>query len=112
MKLEDMILVTENSGGTERKFLAGLAEYMGMMLDACGDSAQDMADAVQQLYATREDEKRYNTLYFSADKSSRAAFCSSVGQLVSFLAGKPEDREGKAARCLMNPCAHRGVMKC
>lgn len=96
MKLEDMILVTENYRGTERKFLAGLAEYMGMMLDACGDSAQDMADAVQQLYATREDEKRYNTLYFSADKSSRAAFCSSVGQLVSFLAGEPEDREGKA----------------
>lgn len=47
MKLEDMILVTENYRGMERKFLAGLAEYMGMMLDACGDSAQDMADTVQ-----------------------------------------------------------------
>lgn len=54
MKLEDMIMVVENRKGQETNFLLSLRDYMEMVLKACEDSAVDMADAISQLYGTRE----------------------------------------------------------
>lgn len=87
MKLEDMILVTENHKGTESIFLLNLSDYMEMVLKACEDSARDMADALAQLYNTREGKDGCSELYFRADISSQAVFCTNEAQLKCFLLG-------------------------
>lgn len=91
MKLEDMILVIENRKGTETMYLLGLPDYMEMVLRACEDSAIDMADAVKQLYDTREHGEGWSELYFAGNKSSQAKFCVSEAQLRGFLLGLKED---------------------
>lgn len=91
MKLEDMILVIENRKGTETMYLLGLPDYMEMVLRACEDSAIDMADAVKQLYDTREHGEGWSELYFAGNKSSQAKFCDSEAQLRGFLLGLKED---------------------
>ena len=91
MKLEDMILVVENRKGTETMFLLGLADYMEMVLKACEDSAMDVADAVKQLYDTRDGKNGCSELYFAGNKSSHAKFCVSQAQLRGFLMGVGED---------------------
>lgn len=85
MKLEEMILVAENWKGTETIFLLGLPDYMQMVINACGDSAHDMADAIKQLYDSQKDMKHCSELYFAANKSSQARFCASLEQLRGFL---------------------------
>jgi len=91
LKLEDMILVIENRKGTETMYLLGLPDYMEMVLRACEDSAIDMADAVKQLYDTREHGEGWSELYFAGNKSSQAKFCVSEAQLRGFLLGLKED---------------------
>lgn len=95
MKLEDMILVTESRKGTETIFLLNLHDYLGMVVKACEDSALDAADAISQLYATREQEDRYCELYFSANVSSQARFCAGECQLRVFLSGMGEREENQ-----------------
>lgn len=87
MKLEDMILVTENRKGTESIFLLNLPGYMEMVLNACEDSAMDVADAVKQLYETKAGKGGSSELYFRADISSQAVFCMGEAHLRCFLLG-------------------------
>ncbi len=109
MKLEEMILVTENRKGTETIFLLGLSDYMELVLKSCEDSAHDVADAVKQLYDSRKDAAVCSELYFAANKSCQARFCVSEGQLRGFLMGlnengtteKPDFDEGRCTpECL------------
>lgn len=93
MKLEDMILVTENCKGTETIFLLNLPDYMVMVRKACEDSAIGMADVIGQLYGTREGKDRCSELYFKGNISSQAKFCSSAGQLRGFLLGIGTEKE-------------------
>lgn len=91
MKLEEMILVTENRKGTETIFLLGLSDYMELVLKSCEDSAHDVADAVKQLYDSHKDAAVCSELYFAANKSCQARFCVSEGQLRGFLMGLNEN---------------------
>lgn len=93
MKLEDMILVTENRKGTESIFLLNLSDYMEMVIRACEDSAVNMAGALAQLYDTREGKSRCSELYFfREDTSSQAVFCTNEAQLQCFLFGQQDGR--------------------
>jgi len=91
MKLEEMILVTENRKGTESIFLLGFPDYMEMVLAACGESAADIADTIQQLYKAKEEKKGCSELYFAGNKSCQAMFCTGIPQLRDFLMGKKEE---------------------
>lgn len=93
MKLEDMIMVVENRGGTETNYLLDLTDYMGKALELWGEHAEDMAGAVSTLYGTKEGKTDWSDLYFTADNSIRAAFCSSEPQLRGFLMGNFNDGE-------------------
>lgn len=93
MKLEDMIMVVENRKGTETNFLTDLREYMEMAVKACDDSAVDMADAIRQLYGTKENNREWSDLYFAGNKSVHAAFCTGEAQLRGFLMGNFNDGE-------------------
>lgn len=91
MKLEDMIMVVENRKGQETNFLLSLRDYMEMVLKACEDSAVDMADAISQLYGTREGKEEWSELYFAGNKSSSARYCTGEAQLRGFLMGSFND---------------------
>ena len=91
MKLEDMIMVVENRKGTETNFLTDLRGYMEMAVKACDDSAVDMADAIGQLYGTKENNREWSDLYFAGNKSIHAAFCTGESQLRGFLMGNFND---------------------
>ena len=93
MKLEDMIMVVENRKGTETNFLLSLADYMEMVVKACDDSAVDMADAINQLYGTKEKKCEWSDLYFAGNKSVHASFCTGETQLSVFLNGQFNDGE-------------------
>ena len=93
MKLEDMIMVVENQKGTETNFLTDLRGYMEMAVKACDDSAVDMADAIGQLYGTKENNRAWSDLYFAGNKSVHAAFCTGEAQLRGFLMGNFNDGE-------------------
>lgn len=93
MKLEDMIMVVKNQKGTETNFLTDLRGYMEMAVKACDDSAVDMADAIGQLYGTKENNREWSNLYFAGNKSIHAAFCTGEAQLRGFLMGNFNDGE-------------------
>lgn len=93
MKLEDMIMMVENRKGTETNFLTDLRGYMEMVVKACDDSAVDMADAIGQLYGTKENNREWSDLYFAGNKSVHAAFCTGEAQLRGFLMGNFNDGE-------------------
>lgn len=104
MKLEDMILVMENRKGTETNFLTDLRGYMEMVVKACDDSAVDMAHAIGQLYDTKENNREWSELYFAANKSIHAAFCTGEAQLRGFLMGNFNNGEWSfdEGRCSKN----------
>lgn len=88
-----MIFVTENCKGTEIIFLLTLRDYMELILKACEDSAVDMADAIGQLYDTKERKGGYSELYFRGNVSSQAEFCTSEAQLREFLSSTGVENE-------------------
>lgn len=93
MKLENMIMAVENRKGTETNFLTDMWGFMEMAVKACDDSAVDMADAIGQLYGTKENNREWSDLYFAGNKSIHAAFCTGEAQLRGFLMGNFNDGE-------------------
>lgn len=87
MKLEDMIMVVENHKGTETNYLLNLTDYMETALKLWGEYAEDMAGVVSTLYETKTGKKDWSDLYFAANKSIHASFCTGEPQLRGFLAG-------------------------
>ena len=85
MKLEDMVMVVENQKGTETNFLMDLTDYMK---EIWSRFAEPVADAIGALYKTKEGGTDWSDLYFAANKSVHASFCTGEPQLRGFLAGK------------------------
>ncbi len=101
MKLGDMVMVVENHKGTETNFLLNLTDYMEAALKLWGEHAEDMAGVVSTLYETKAGKKDWSDLYFAANKSIHASFCTGEAQLRGFLAGNFNDGEWSfdAERC-------------
>ena len=101
MKLGDMVMVVENHKGTETNFLLNLTDYMETALKLWGEHAEDMAGVVSTLYETKAGKKDWSDLYFAANKSIHASFCTGEAQLRGFLAGNFNDGEWSfdAGRC-------------
>ena len=93
MKLEDLIMAVENRKGTEINFLLNLTDYMETALKLWGEHAEDMANAVETLYETKAGKGDWSDLYFAANKSIHASFCTGEAQLRGFLAGNFNDGE-------------------
>mgnify|MGYP001095011990 CR=1 FL=1 len=93
MKLGDMVMVVENHKGTETNFLLNLTDYMEAALKLWGEHAEDMAGVVSTLYETKAGKKDWSDLYFAANKSIHASFCTGEAQLRGFLAGNFNDGE-------------------
>jgi hypothetical protein len=101
MKLGDMVMVVENHKGTETNFLLNLTDYMETALKLWGEHAEDMSGVVSTLYETKAGKTDWSDLYFAANKSIHASFCTGEAQLRGFLAGNFNDGEWTfdAERC-------------
>lgn len=86
-------MVVENHKGTETNFLLNLTDYMEAALKLWGEHAEDMAGVVSTLYETKAGKKDWSDLYFAANKSIHASFCTGEAQLRGFLAGNFNDGE-------------------
>ena len=96
MNLEDMVMVVENRKGTETNYLLNLTDYMEAALKLWGEHAEDMAGAIGTLYETKAGKAGkadWSDLYFAANKSIHAAFCTEETQLRGFLMGNFNDGE-------------------
>lgn len=87
MKIEEMILVTDNNKGSETNYLASFEDYLEVIKAAYPNSVKDMADAVAALYDTKQKPEDWSEIYFMSNKTSYARFCNSESQLRGFLLG-------------------------
>lgn len=94
MKLEDIILVTDNDKGTETNFLCTFKDYMKEFICRSYEDALDVANMGIELENTRHNHQDWSESYQAANKSIYARYCTSKSQLQIFLVGKYND--GKA----------------
>lgn len=94
MKLNEMILVTENQKGIETKYLSSFEDYFGLLTQILGKDLADLSDAVNRLYQTKEGMSCLET-YVTANRSFHAKFCSSEAELRGFLLGIHDEEQDK-----------------
>ena len=92
MQITDIILVIENDKGTEKNLLIGFTEYMLQFGTKIEKTPMEAALHTLDLERTRMDNEMWTELYFAANKSVHARYCSGLEQLSNFLAGAHNDR--------------------
>ena len=96
MKLKDVLFITNNNKGTEYKYLSSMEDYMAILLRAFGDSATELAHAVQELCQTKENHQCAE-VYLAANKTFHARFCRDEWELRDFLVGNHSMTEGEVS---------------
>lgn len=92
MQITDIILVIENDKGTEKNLLIGFTEYMLQFGTRIEKTPMEAALHTLDLERTRIDSGMWTELYFAANKSVHARYCSGLEQLSNFLTGVHNDR--------------------
>lgn len=91
MKIQDMILVIKNIKGSEKNMLMTLEEYKEAYLFVSSLSREESAEALKDLFDTRQSKTGWAERYIAANISYQAKFCSSSDELQCFLAGTYND---------------------
>lgn len=99
MELNKIILVTENWKGTETNMLLTFEDYKARILLHAFEMPDAIADAVSDLYESLADKEHWGELYYAANKSVSARFCSGETQLRQFLMG---DFNGTGQKVLLD----------
>lgn len=109
MKIQDMILVMENTKGKEKNMLMTLQEYKEAYLFVSSLSREESAELLKELFDTKlaDAGTGWAECYITANKSYYAKFCSSSDELQCFLHGIYNDdknfkfdREESSVECL------------
>jgi len=109
MKIQDMILVIQNSKGSETNMLMTLKEYKEAYLFVSSLSREESAQALKELFDTKFSEpwSGWAERYITANKSYYAKFCSGSDELQCFLHGSYNDdkkfqfdREESSRECM------------
>ncbi len=85
MKLEDIVLVTDNNKGTETNMLMTLDDYLDEYVIGQFETEKEVCDAVIDIMQTKNDATCWSENYFASNKTVHARFCNDRLQLVSFL---------------------------
>lgn len=93
MKLEDVILVTENRKGVETNYLSAVTDYLKLLAEIYRDNVTDLSEAIDGLYRTRQG-RTFSEVYAAPNHSYYAKFCGGEGELKGFVSGALD--EGKA----------------
>lgn len=109
MKIQDMVLVIENTKGSEKNMLMTLKEYKEEYLFVASLSREQSAELLKELSDTRFSEagKGWAECYITANQSYYAKLCSGSDELQCFLHGSYNDdkefrfdREKSSRECL------------
>ena len=95
MQLTDMILVTENDKGTEKNMLMNFTEYMIRFGMLTRKTPTEAAFHTLDLERSKNDRGMWTEVYFSANKSVNARYCSDMDQLCYFLSGRYNDKNAE-----------------
>lgn len=87
MKINEIVLVTENWKGTEKNSLMTVEDYLKYLDLDKFDSRKEVAEAMLELGKTLGDEKAWSEHCFVANVPVSARFCTDDGQLARFLGG-------------------------
>jgi len=109
MKIQDMVLVIENTKGSEKNMLMTVKEYKEAYLFVSSLSREESAQALKELFDTKFSEpgSGWAERYITANKSYYAKFCSGSDELQCFLCGSYNDdkefqfdREESSQECM------------
>lgn len=109
MRIQDMVLVIENTKGNEKNMLMTLKEYKEAYLFVSSLSREESAELLKGLFDTKFSEagKGWAECYITANKSYYAKFCSGSDELQCFLRGNYNDdkafkfdREESSRECM------------
>lgn len=109
MKIQDMVLVIENTKGSEKNMLMTLKEYKEAYLFVSSLSREESAQALKELFDTKYSEPGtgWAERYITANQSYYAKFCSGSDELQCFLHGSYNDdkefrfdREESSRECM------------
>lgn len=92
MRLDEIILVTENWKGTETNYLSTFEDYMKVLTEVYKDNLQDLSYAIDNLYQTKQ-ERTFSETYAASNKSFYAKFCSGEGELRGFMLGLLDEKK-------------------
>ena len=87
MKVNEIVMVTENRKGTESNFLMTITDYLDYIDLNSIESRHDVAEIMLELGATLGKEDVWSEIYNWANKTISARFCSNEKQLQHFLQG-------------------------
>lgn len=106
MKIEDMIMVIENRKGVETNMLCTLTEFIVNFLVRANNDQMEILEDVLKLRDTKQIEDWHN-IYYAANVSVSARYCSGESQLRLFLKGIYNDvsnasfsEERSSERCI------------
>lgn len=109
MKIQDMVLVIENTKGNEKNMLMTLKEYKEAYLFVSCLSREESAQALKELFDTKLSGAGtgWAERYITANQSYYAKFCSGSDELQCFLHGSYNDdkefrfdREESSRECM------------
>lgn len=109
MRIQDMVLVIENTKGREKNMLMTLKEYKEAYLFVSSLSREESAELLKGLFDTKFSElgSGWAECYITANKSYYAKFCSCSDELQCFLQGSYNDdkefrfdREESSPECM------------
>lgn len=93
MRIQDMVLVIENTKGSEKNMLMTVKEYKEAYLFVSSLSREESAQALKELFDTKfsESGNGWAERYITANQSYYAKFCSGSDELQCFLHGAYND---------------------
>ena len=109
MKIQDMVLVIENTKGSETNMLMTVKEYKEAYLFVSSLSREESAQALKELFDTKFSKPGtgWAERYITANQSYYAKFCSGSDELQCFLHGSYNDdkefrfdREESSRECM------------
>ena len=109
MRIQDMVLVIENTKGSETNMLMTVKEYKEAYLFVSSLSREESAQALKELFDTKFSKPGtgWAERYITANKSYYAKFCSGSDELQCFLHGSYNDdkkfqfdREESSRECM------------
>lgn len=90
MNIKDIILIIDNHKGAEKNFLCTFEGFVRKHIPNICDSYWETAEVVSELEKTKQ-KNSFFEMYYSANKTMYAKYCSSTDELKLFLSGKLND---------------------
>lgn len=87
MEIKDILLITENSKGTEKNLIMTFEDFKQFIFVEKFLKKDELADVMVELGRTVGNDKEWSEIYFTANKTVSARYCYDAEQMTRFLQG-------------------------